>query len=144
MTTTTYETDFYGWIQQQAALLKDGQFGAIDLANIIEEIESMGRSEKRELENRLTVLLQHLLKWKYQPNRRGKSWELTIKGQRSRFLRVLKENPGLKTKLEGCLLNAYQDAVVEAAKETGFDERVFPEACPWNWQELIDSEFYPD
>jgi hypothetical protein len=140
----TYETDFYGWTQQQAALLKNGQFNLADFTNIIEEIESMGRSEKRELESRLTVLLQHLLKWKYQPNRRGKSWELTIKGQRSRFLRVLKENPGLKSKLDGCLLNAYQDAVVEAAKETGFDESFFPETCPWRWDEITNSLFYPD
>ncbi len=140
----TYETDFYSWTQQQATLLKNGQFNLADLINIIEELESMGRSEKRELESRLTVLLQHLLKWKYQPNRRGKSWELTIKGQRSRFLRVLQENPGLKSKLEGCLLNAYQDAVVEAAKETGFDENVFPETCPWRWEEITSSHFYPD
>lgn len=140
----TYETDFYGWTQQQATLLKNGQFNLADLTNIIEEIESMGRSEKRELESRLTVLLQHLLKWQYQPNIRGKSWELTIKGQRSRFLRVLKENPGLKSKLDGCLLNAYQDAVVDAAKETGFDESVFPETCPWRWDEITNSLFYPD
>jgi Domain of unknown function DUF29 len=140
----TYETDFYGWTQQQATLLKNGQFNLADFTNIIEEIESMGRSEKRELESRLTVLLQHLLKWQYQPNRRGKSWELTIKGQRSRFLRVLKENPGLKSKLDGCLLNAYQDAVVEAAKETAFDESVFPKNCPWSWEEITNSLFYPD
>ena len=80
----------------------------------------------------------------YQPNRRGKSWELTIKGQRSRFLRVLKENPGLKSKLDSCLLNAYQDAVVEAAKETAFDESVFPENCPWSWEEMTNNLFYPD
>ncbi len=140
----TYETDFYGWTQQQATLLKNGQFNLADVTNIIEEIESMGRSEKRELESRLTVLLQHLLKWQYQPNRRGKSWELTIKGQRSRFLRVLKENPGLKSKLDGCLLNAYQDAVVEAAKETAFDESVFPKNCPWSWEEITNNLFYPD
>jgi hypothetical protein len=140
----TYETDFYGWTQQQATLLKNGQFNLADFTNIIEEIESMGRSEKRELESRLTVLLQHLLKWQYQPNRRGKSWELTIKGQRSRFLRVLQENPGLKSKLDGCLLNAYQYAVVEAAKETGFDESVFPKNCPWSWEEITNNLFYPD
>jgi len=140
----TYETDFYGWTQQQATLLKNGQFNLADFTNIIEEIESMGRSEKRELESRLTVLLQHLLKWQYQPNRRGKSWELTIKGQRSRFLRVLQENPGLKSKLDGCLLNAYQDALVEAAKETAFDESVFPINCPWSWEEITSSLFYPD
>jgi hypothetical protein len=76
----TYETDFYGWTQQQAHLLKTGCLSSLDVANLIEEIETMGRSEKRELDSRLMVLLVHLLKWKYQPKRRGRSWELTIQG----------------------------------------------------------------
>ena len=142
--TTTYDTDFYTWTQTQADLLKTRQFADIDLENIIEEIESMGRSEKRELESRLTVLLQHLLKWQYQPMRRGKSWELTIKGQRLRFLKVLRDNPSLKSKLDGCLLDAYQDAIVEAAKETGFDEETFPAVCPWGWDDIVRADFYPD
>lgn len=77
-----YENDFYGWTQQQAALLKAGRLNDLDIVNLIEEIETMGRSEKRELQSRLMVLLVHLLKWKYQPARRGRSWLLTIKGQR--------------------------------------------------------------
>lgn len=144
MTTTTYETDFYGWIQQQAALLKGRQFDAVDLANIIEEIESMGRSEYRSLESRLTVLLLHLLKWKFQPARRGRSWELSIDEQRIRFDRLLRENPSLKSALNTILTDAYRLAVVKAAKETKLDKKSFPAVCPWNWQELTDSEFYPD
>lgn len=96
----TYGNDFYSWTQQQAALLKSGQFSELDLANLIEEIESLGRSEKRELESRLTVLLLHLLKWQYQPVRRSRSWELSIDEQRVKFLRVLKDNPGLKSQLD--------------------------------------------
>lgn len=143
MTTTAYETDFYGWIQQQAALLKGRQFDAVDLANIIEEIESMGRSEYRSLESRLTVLLLHLLKWKFQPARRGRSWELSIDEQRIRFDRLLRENPSLKSTLN-TIEDAYRLAVVKAAKETKMDKKSFPAVCPWNWQELMDSEFYPD
>lgn len=139
-----YEADFYTWTQQQANLLKAGRFSDVDLDNIIEEIESMGRSEKRELESRLTVLLQHLLKWKYQPARRGKSWELTIKGQRVDFLKVLKENPGLKSKLSGCLIDAYQLAVIRASEETGLDEDVFPLNCPWSFEEIAKVTFYPE
>jgi len=139
-----YETDFYGWIQQQAALLKGRQFDAADLANIIEEIESMGRSESRALESRLTVLLQHLLKWKFQPERRGKSWELSIDEQRIRFDRLLRENPSLKSALNTILEDACRLAVVKAAKETKLDKKSFPAECPWSWEELIDTEFYPD
>jgi hypothetical protein len=144
MITATYESDFYGWIQQQAALLKTGQFNALDLANIIEEIESMGRSEKRELQSRLAVLLQHLLKWKYQPSRKGRSWQLSIDEQRLQFLEVLNENPSLKSQLQTILNDAYRLAIVKAAKETRFEKKFFPPHCPWNLAEISDMEFYPD
>lgn len=142
--TAIYDTDFYTWTQQQVVLLKLGRFADIDLENIIEEIESMGRSEKRELESRLTVLLQHLLKWQYQPARRGKSWELTIKAQRIDFLKVLRDNPGLKSKLSGILLDAYQLAVVKASQETGLDESIFPSNCPWSFEKISNFLFYPE
>lgn len=144
MTTVTYESDFYGWIQQQAGLLKSEQFNALDLANIIEEIESMGRSEKRELQSRLAVLLQHLLKWQYQPSRKGRSWQLSIDEQRLQFLEVLNENPSLKPHLQTILNDAYRLAVVKAAKETRFEKKVFPPQCPWTLQKISDMEFYPD
>jgi hypothetical protein len=104
----------------------------------------MGRSEKRELESRLAVLLQHLLKWQYQPARRGKSWELTIKWQRVDFLKVLRDNPGLKPKLSGLLIDAYQSAVIKASEETGIDEGDFPTICPWSFEDIAKSSFYPD
>lgn len=144
MTTVTYESDFYGWIQQQAGLLKSEQFNALDLANIIEEIESMGRSEKRELQSRLAVLLQHLLKWQYQPSRKGRSWQLSIDEQRLQFLEVLNENPSLKPHLQTILNDAYRLAVVKAAKETRFEKNFFPPQCPWTLQKISDMEFYPD
>jgi hypothetical protein len=144
MTTVTYESDFYGWIQQQAGLLKSEQFNALDLANIIEEIESMGRSEKRELQSRLAVLLQHLLKWQYQPSRKGRSWQLSIDEQRLQFLEVLNENPSLKPHLQTILNDAYRLAVVKAAKETRVEKKVFPPQCPWTLQKISDMEFYPD
>ena len=140
----TYETDFYGWTQQQAMLLKNGQFNLADLMNIIEEIESMGRSEKRELQSRLTVLLQHLLKWKFQPSRQSKSWQLSIVEQRIQFIEVLNENPSLKSYLPAILIDAYRLAVVKAAKETGHSIKDFPSECPWNWEEIRNSDFYPE
>lgn len=140
----SYDLDFYGWTQDQAAALRAGHLNELDIENLIEEIESMGRSEKRALESRLTVLLAHLLKWQYQPSRRGKSWQLTCEGQRINFENVLDDNPSLKTQLDTVLIRAYAKARIEAAKETGLDKDVFPPACPWEWHQIRDNSFYPD
>jgi predicted protein tyrosine phosphatase len=139
-----YQTDYYGWTVEQAELLKSGLWQDVDIANLIEEIESMGRSEKRSLESRLMVLLTHLLKWQYQPVRRGKSWELTIKGQRVNCLDVLDDNPSLKSKLDELFAKSYYRAKLEAAKETGLDEDFFPEACPYTLKQVFDNTYYPD
>lgn len=139
-----YEQDFYGWTQEQAALLKSGRLNELDIANLIEEVETMGRSEKRELESRLTVLLQHLLKWKYQEVRRGRSWELSIIEQRLKFEETLQENPGLKSQLNTILVNAYKYAVLQASRETKISRSVFPEQCPWTYDQILDELFYPD
>jgi hypothetical protein len=104
----SYDQDFYSWTQEQAELLKHGRFSELDVENLIEEIEAMGRSEKRELESRLTVLLLHLLKWKYQEVRRGRSCELSIIEQRLKFEETLEENPGLKPKLDEILKKSLQ------------------------------------
>ena len=104
----------------------------------------MGRSEKRELESRLTVLLLHLLKWKYQDVRQCRSWELSIIEQRLKFDETLEENPGLKSKLNEILKKAYRYAVIEASKETQISIKIFPELCPWDLDKITDNEFYPD
>ena len=139
-----YQTDYYGWTVEQAELLKTGNWQKIDVENLIEEVESMGRSEKRSLESRLIVLITHLLKWQCQPVRRGKNWELTIKGQRVNCLDVLDDNPSLKSKLDELFIKAYYRAKLEAAKETGLDEDYFPETCPYTLTQLFDSKYYPD
>ncbi|MDJ0680442.1 MAG: DUF29 domain-containing protein [Xenococcaceae cyanobacterium MO_167.B52] len=94
-----YQTDFYAWTQQQAELLRNKKIEQLDWSNLAEEIEDMGRSEKRQLESRLEVLIMHLLKWQFQPNLRSRSWQLTIKEQRLRLEKLLAENPSLKSKL---------------------------------------------
>lgn len=138
-----YEQDFYGWTQEQVALLRAGRLADLDIENLIEEVETMGRSERRALEGSLTVLLVHLLKWQYQPVRRGRSWELTIKTQRINFMKILRDNPGLKPRLEQCMTDAYQIATIKAAQETGLDENVFPVTCPWSLTEATQQDFYP-
>lgn len=144
MTIVTYETDFYTWTQEQANLLKSGQFSKVDLKNIIEELESMGRSEKRSLESRLTVLFVHLLKWQYQSERRGKSWTFTINEQRRKIGKLLSENPGLSFELSKVLEDAYDDAVFKASYETGINAAVFPKANPWRFEQVMNADFFPD
>ena len=110
-----YEQDFYAWANEQAALLRAGALTAADIENIAEEIESMGRSEKRELVNRLAVLLLHLLKWRYQPGRRSKSWEQSIREQRIRLISHMADNPSLKARQAEAIAEAYRLAAIGAS-----------------------------
>ena len=142
--TSLYEADFYAWANQQAALLRGGKLSAADIENIAEEIESMGRSEKRELISRLTVLLLHLLKWQFQPGLRGNSWRYTIKVQRRDLARHLNDNPSLTAQLPAVLADAYASAVLLAAGETGLPEGTFPVVCPWSHQQIADPDFWPE
>lgn len=139
-----YDTDFYAWTHQQAALLRAGRFGEADIANIVEEIETLGRSEKRELVSRLTVLLMHLLKWQFQPALRSTSWRLTIQGQRLDLASHIADNPSLKSQLDDAITTSYRRARIEAAKETGFDLSTFPNACPWAYDDIRNDAFWPE
>lgn len=139
-----YQKDFYGWTQEQADLLKTGRLNELDVSNLVEEIEAMGRSEKRELEHRLIVLLIHLLKWHYQPSRRGNSWRLTIEEQRLEVFDVLAENPGLKPRLDHLLDSTYKKARLRAANDTGLDKNDFPFDCPWTIEQAFNDDYWPD
>jgi ribosomal protein L29 len=144
MTTTLYERDHYAWLQQQTALLREGRVNDMDVAHLIEELEDMGSSRERELESRLGVLLAHLLEWRFQPERQGKSWQLTIKEQRLRIAKLLGKNPGLKLYLIEAVSNGYEYAILMAARETGLDESIFPEHCPYTQEQILDDTFWPD
>ena len=138
-----YERDYYGWANEQAALLRAGNLGAADIGNIAEEIESMGKGEKRELVNRLAVLLLHLLKWQFQPGKRSKSWQITIRAQRTHIARHLAENPSLKAQLGQAMLEAYSDATLEAERETDLPDTAFPATCPYSFEVAMQSDFWP-
>ncbi|MFB2838717.1 DUF29 domain-containing protein [Floridanema evergladense] len=140
----TYETDFYAWLLKSAELLRRGEFAELDLEQIAEELEGMARSDKRQLIDRLAVLLAHLLKWQYQPEKRSKSWQRTIREQRKRISLLLEDSPSLKYEIEEKLTDAYEIAVLSAANETGLDEDYFPESCEYALDEVLDSNFYPD
>lgn len=142
MTSISYENDFYAWTQEQANLLRTGKLHQIDWQNIAEEIEDIGRAEKRQLESRLEVLVMHLLKWQFQPNLRSRSWQLTIKEQRLRLEKLLQENPSLKSSLDNALEKIYPLATLSAEKETGLSS--FPETCPYTLAEILSPEFLPE
>ena len=139
-----YEEDFYGWVVANSILLKQRKFNEADMENIIEEIESMGRSEENQLTRRFSIILMHLLKWHYQPTLQCKSWKVTLREQRRASRRLINRNPSLKAKMDNYLFDAYEDAVDEAIKETGLDEKMFPSSCPYTLEKIMNDEFYPE
>ncbi len=139
-----YDRDFYAWANEQAGLLRDGRLSEADIEHIAEEIESLGKSEKRELVSRLTVLLAHMLKWRFQPVLRGKSRDLTIEEQRNQLADHLADNPSLKSGLGDAVVSAYRNAILRASRETGLDRSGFPVVCPWSFEQISDPNFYPE
>lgn len=126
-----------GWAHEQATLLKEGRLADLDIEHLIEELEDMGASKEQELENRLGALLAYLLKWQYQPERRGNNWAATIEEQHRRIERLLRKNPGLKNYLGEAFENAYGDARLIAMRETGMPKNVFPDTSPFTFDQAI-------
>jgi len=143
LTPNLYETDFYAWIQEQAKLLRHQQWSKLDLPNLIEEIESLGKQQRAELRNRLKVLIGHLLKWEYQPERRSRSWLMTLRIQRRDTQELLEENPSLKPYLEEALQKVYESGRDLAVGETNLPLKTFPENCPYTLEEIFRDGFYP-
>ncbi len=144
-TPNSYDKDVIAWANEQARLLRAGRFDALDIEHIADEIEDVGKSEQRELESRMAVLLAHLLKWQYQPDHRGSSWEVTIRHQREAISRRLKRTPSLKASLNDpeWWADAWGDARSDALKETGLPSNQFPDLCPWAFEQVMNSEFWP-
>jgi hypothetical protein len=133
-TLISYDEDILAWATEQARLIREKRFDLLDIEHIADEIEDVGKSERRELASRMAVLLVHLLKWQFQPERRGASWESSIRHQRERLALALKATPSLKTVLRDpdWRRDAWLDGIARAAKETALDEATFPDACPWD------------
>ena len=138
-----YESDVVAWANEQAAFIRAGRFDMLDLEHIADEIEDVGKSELRELESRMTVLLAHLLKWQFQPTHQGISWKVTIKTQRNNITRRLQKTPSLKSTIgaDDFWLEIWDDAVDIATKETGISG--FPESCPWDFEQIMNPDFWP-
>jgi len=138
-----YDRDFCHWLEQNVALLRAGHLTEIDVKNIAEELESMGKRDKRELMSRLSVLLTHLLKWQFQAELQCSSWQGTIEEQREQIAFILEDSPSLKHQLIEKLDKAYQSALTKAERETGIHLTKFPSQCPYTLEQILDENFYP-
>ncbi len=135
---TLYEKDFCAWGKQQAELLMNKQFDKLDLENLIEEVNSVGVSEKRSLVSHLACLLMHLLKMKYHAEDYCRSWEISVIHSKNGFNDVLEENPSIKSKMDEIFEKAYKIAVRDACTETGKHKSAFPTSCPWSLETALN------
>ncbi|MDQ2082533.1 DUF29 domain-containing protein [Xanthobacteraceae bacterium Astr-EGSB] len=131
-----YDRDVYTWSQEQARLIREGRWDEVDRHNVAEEIESVGRTEFSRLESALRIVLMHMLKWDHQPERRSRSWALSIAAQRVEIDDVLADNPGLKPRLTEAIVRADRRARLDTARETGLDTDMFATACPYGWDDV--------
>ncbi|WP_414528580.1 DUF29 domain-containing protein [Nodularia chucula] len=140
---TGYEQDFLLWTEQQAELLKKGHWTELDIENLVEEIEALGRSEQKELGSYLQVLLMHLLKCQYQPKRRTKSWDSTLSNCRNQIQDCLEDTPSLQRYLQDSVWRKkyYRRACRDAAKETQISAETFPAECLFIIEQILDPSF---
>jgi len=140
-----YEDDVIAWAEQQAALLRAGRWALLDIDNIAEEIEDVGKSEKRELRHRMAVLVEHLIKWRWQPGRRGSSWLTTIRVQRIDIQKLIRKTPSLKPMMADAEFadEVWRDAVVLALKEAEGEIENLPDTNPWTLNQAMLPDFLP-
>ena len=138
---TRYDDDLCGWVQEQVALIRARRFDAIDVDRVADELEDLSKREFDRLHSCLSVLLMHMLKWDQQPEHRTPSWIYSIRGQRRRFDRLLKESPSLNARLDEALADAYPTARDWAADETHRVQGEFPSVCPYDWNDIRERPF---
>jgi hypothetical protein len=141
---TTYTTDFNLWIQRTTHLLRERRWHEIDLEHLIEEIEDLGKSERRSIASQLTRLLLHLLKWQYQPQRRSDSWLDSITDSRTQIELAIKDSPSLKGYAVEQVKQSYQQARSKAAKQTEIPLSMFPEECPYLLKLVLEEDWLPE
>lgn len=141
--TVCYEEDFNLWTEQTVELLRARHFEELDIDNLIDELESMSKRDKREILSRFKLILMHLLKWNYQPTQRSTFWETTIRANREEIAQILQDSPSLKSYPEIVLAQAYASARKNAASEMGLPIETFPESCPLAIAEILNEDFLP-
>ena len=134
---TRYEDDVYTWVGEQVALLRAGRFSEVDVSNVVEELSDVARSEFRSLVSALEILVLHLLKWDYQPNRRTRSWTLSIREQRVQVMDVLSDSPGLKSQVAEALTRGFIKGRIKALDETGLEDNEIPDDCPYTFDDVM-------
>jgi hypothetical protein len=140
-TASLYDQDFAVWTSETARLLRAGRFDEVDIEHVAEEIEDMGKRDKRELHSRLTVLLLHLLKWNSQPNKQSSGWQSTIITQRAELEQLFEDSPSLRRTIGAAVLKVYPAALRAAVVETGLPTATFPRDCPFTPEQLMDPSF---
>ncbi len=139
-----YEDDFYAWAYEQAELLRLGRFREADLTNIIEELETLGRTERRSLVSAYRLVLMHLLKWQFQPTHRSNSWRNTVRRERKNIKILEQDNPSLAAVALTLVAEAYADAIDDASDETELPLTAFPTNCPYTLDQIRDPDFLPE
>ncbi|MBD2628316.1 DUF29 domain-containing protein [Trichormus variabilis] len=141
---TLYEQDYYLWLETTIEKLREHKFKAVDIDNLIEELETLGRSEKKALRSYLRLIVMHLLKWQYQPEKRSKSWQITIRNNRFEVEEALEDSPSFKPQLAELLNQCYPRAVMEASEGTGLSATIFPSSCLFTIEQILDQNFLPN
>jgi len=139
-----YSTDFSTWISQTAQLLRERRWHDIDVANLIDEVEDLGKSERRAIGSQLTRLLLHLLKWQYQPQRRSDSWLDSITDARTQIDLAIKDSPSLKGYPAEQLEESYRRARRQAAIQTKLEIAVFPQTCQYSLDLVVADDWLPE
>ena len=142
--TSLHDRDFYGWVEQQCAALQERDSARLDWEGLQEDVAALGRQEYRELVSRLGVLLRHLLQWQLQPERRSRSWFLSVREQRRAIARLLEQNPSLTSRLTDAIEDGFQAAVDLVLRETTLGLRSLPEVSPWSLQQALDPSLVCD
>jgi hypothetical protein len=139
-----YDEDFYAWAMMTAALLRQRRFAEIDITHLVEELEDMGKRERRALESQIRNVTLYLLKWCSQPEKRGASWRQSIRNGRIEIQKLLRDSPSLAGYVPQMLADEYPAARADAIDETGLSEETFPTYCPFTAEQVLDSRFWPD
>lgn len=142
--TGLYDEDFYAWAMMTAALLRQRRFADIDIAHLAEELEDMGKRERRALESYIRNVTLHLLKWRYQPEKRGASWRQSIRNGRIEIQKLLRDSPSLAKEVSQMLADEYSAARADAIDETELSEETFPSQCPFTMEQVLDGKFWPN
>lgn len=141
--TSLYDEDFHEWILTTAALLRQRRFTDLDIAHLVEELEDMSKQERRALESHIRNVILHLLKWRYQPDKRSPSWRQSIRNGRIEIYKLLRDSPSLKRLVPAMLNEEYPVALADAVDETGLSEETFPAECPFAVEQVLEAEFWP-